>query len=282
MVYVYSFLLTLIGAPPALAETNAESDEQAASGSDGDLGDRVVEESWLYVTDASPYSYVNDFEQRVLDAGGREMSRSVSQSDGDIQIDVTWHIPEHAWPALRRRIAAMPDTDFETTRLLADEIMGEGSSVVALSIDVSNPYEPEAYFQIGPTIGITAPIAERGLGLGQPIGARALFDRDFSVDAAYAPALGEEPWMLAITMGAATCSELLGYCERSFLNPFLGARVGYAWRGESWALLQAEAGLELLHLGGFIWEVTARPTVALKKGEAALGLDASTAVLIPF
>jgi len=281
MVATLSLLAAL--AAPALAETYEEVDEWPPDGpAEPEQQVRVVDEAWLTLTDAAPRTFVQDIERRVLSTGAIEVGRSVSKSGEYIEIDVTWHVPEREWPELRAWMLGLPRADFETRRLTPDEQVGEGARVVAVSVDVSTPMEAEPLLQVGPTVGITAPIAGDGLGLARPIGARVLFEREFSMDAAYAAPLGEDPWMLTLSMGAATCSELLGGCERAAFNPFLGARVGYAWRGESWALLQAEAGVELVHLGGFIWEVTARPSIALKKGETALGVEATTAVLVPF
>jgi hypothetical protein len=276
-------LLAAISAPASAEDDYRELNERPELDQRGqEESNRVVDEAWLTLTDMSPRSLVKDIEQQVLQAGGEEVDRSVSKTDDYVEIDVTWHVPVDEWPKLRTWLIDLPRSDFETQRLSPDEVEGKGPRVVAVSASVSSPLAPEPLLQFGPSIGLAAPIAGDGLGLARPIGARVLFERDFSMDAAYAAPLGEDPWMLTVTMGAATCSELLGGCERTTFNPFVGARVGYAWRGESWALLQAEAGLELVHLGGFIWEVSARPTVALQKGHTALGVDASTAVLMPF
>ncbi len=289
-VNMVSIFALLSVSPLAAGDASAETETQPAPVDTPSQHDhaaeerpiRVVEEAWVRLTDLAPQSVVRDFEEQVQKAGGKEVRQSVSKTDDYVEIDVIWHVPTENWPALRSWMMGLSQANIETQRFPPDEVEGTGPRMVEVSANISTPYAAEPLLQLGPTIGMTAPIAGDGLGLGRSFGARVLFGRDFSMDTAYAAPLGEDPWMLTVTMGGATCSELLGDCERIAFNPFVGARVGYSWRGESWALLQAEVGVELLHLGGFIWEASARPTMALQKGQTALGMDVTTAVLMPF
>ena len=125
-------------------------------------------------------------------------------------------------------------------------------------------------------------------GLAQFVSMRVMNpDRDGSLEVAYAPSSAlfseqDAPWMLQITGGGAMYSDYLGGGARAVLNPFIGGKMGYAYRGESWFVLQAELGLELLHINHVILDVYARPTGYFRKGAVGLAVETGAGLVFPF
>ena len=179
MVYAFSLLGSLLSTSPAVADTPGEPIRSVAT-----LDGQVVAEAWVTVTDPSPRTILQGVAGRVEQAGGVKVQRSVERSDGYVEMDVTWYIPEDNWPELQEWLFANYDAEFETSEYEPDSSGEAGSRVISLLVEASTPSEPVAYLQIGPSAGIAYPAAGPGLGLAQPIGVRAMFFRDFSLDAA--------------------------------------------------------------------------------------------------
>ncbi|HZJ64546.1 MAG TPA: hypothetical protein VFD36_13585, partial [Kofleriaceae bacterium] len=57
--------------------------------------------------------------------------------------------------------------------------------------------------------------------------------------------------------------------KRSSLNPYVGARLGYAYLDASYVAVAAELGVELVKQRGVLWTVSARPMGLL--GSDSLG-----------
>jgi hypothetical protein len=74
-----------------------------------------------------------------------------------------------------------------------------------------------------------------------------------------APAMDERAGV-AVTLGIGSYSRAFGSGRRGSLNPYLGARLGYAYFEASYFAVAAELGVELVKQRGVLWTVSARPT----------------------
>jgi hypothetical protein len=83
---------------------------------------------------------------------------------------------------------------------------------------------------------------------------------------------GERSVALLATFGGAFYSDFLGRGERSFLNPYLGARAGYGYLDGSQFVAQAEGGLELYKQAHAAIDANVRMTVLLDDGDAEAAL----------
>jgi hypothetical protein len=73
------------------------------------------------------------------------------------------------------------------------------------------------------------------------------------------------------TVGGGMYSKALGGGKRVALNPYVGARIGYAYLSDSYFAVSAEVGLELYKQKGVLLSVSARPT-------GLIGADSQAAV----
>ncbi|HMG52161.1 MAG TPA: hypothetical protein VK601_01740 [Kofleriaceae bacterium] len=85
-----------------------------------------------------------------------------------------------------------------------------------------------------------------------------------------APTMAERAGV-TVTLGIGSYSRAFGGGNRSSLNPYVGARLGYAYLQASYAAVAAELGVELIKQRGVLWTVSARPM-------ALLGSDSQGAV----
>ncbi|HEX7838671.1 MAG TPA: hypothetical protein VF469_14445 [Kofleriaceae bacterium] len=92
----------------------------------------------------------------------------------------------------------------------------------------------------------------------------------------YAASSMDEHAGVTVTLGAGGYSRALGGGNRRLLNPYLGARLGYAYLQASYLEVAAEVGVELVKQDGVVWTVSARPMGLLGSGsKAAVELGSS-------
>jgi hypothetical protein len=68
---------------------------------------------------------------------------------------------------------------------------------------------------------------------------------EFHLDADFFPAPGDDPLRFVLTVGGSSYSDFFGQGERSYLNPYLGFRMGYANFDAHHFVFGAETGMEL-------------------------------------
>jgi len=95
------------------------------------------------------------------------------------------------------------------------------------------------------------------LGGGIGIGGRSPVS-SFEVMGYAAPTMAERAGV-TVTLGIGSYSRAFGGGNRSSLNPYVGARVGYAYLQASYVAVAAELGVELIKQRGVVWTVSARP-----------------------
>jgi len=86
---------------------------------------------------------------------------------------------------------------------------------------------------------------------------------------------------VTVTVGVGGYSKALGGGTRNSLNPYLGARVGYAYLDASYLAVAAEVGLELFKQRGVLWTVSARP-MGLLGGDSKAAVEVGSSVGIAF
>ena len=197
-------------------------------------------------------------------------------------------VPIQSWPAVESSLALGPDDALDRAAVPRSAQEGDGPPHVEVSIDLALPTEREPNFLVGASGALLLPADATGPGLAPLVSMRVMNPyRDGSLEVSYAPSAGlfraqDAPWMLQITGGGAMYSDYLGSGERTFLNPFIGGQLGYAYRGQSWFVLQAELGLELLHIHHVILDVYARPTGYFRKGSVGLAVETGMGLVFPF
>jgi hypothetical protein len=251
---------------------------------------RVVRRVYLSREVDRPGRVGASIQELAASAGGQVVS-SASSTDADdgASASLTVLVPVEQWAAVESGLELGATGSLDTERIPRLEQEGDGPPHVSLEVELSESSARQPNFLIGAVGALSIPLDGSGLGLAQQVGVRLMGpEREGIFEAAYAPAnqvdaFGQpEPWMLKLTVGDAVYSEFLGNGERTFFNPYIGGQLGYAYRGESWFLLQAEMGLELVHAGHVIWDVYARPVGAFRKGAVGLSVEAGTGLVVPF
>ena len=112
------------------------------------------------------------------------------------------------------------------------------------------------------------------LGGGVAIGGRSPVS-SFEIMAYASPTMDEKAGMTA-TVGFGSYSKAFGGGTRGALNPYVGARVGYAYLEASYLAVAAEVGVELVKQRGVLWTVSARPMGLLgSSSQAAVEIGSS-------
>jgi hypothetical protein len=75
----------------------------------------------------------------------------------------------------------------------------------------------------------------------------------------YAAATMDERAGMTVTLGIGSYAKAFGAGSRGSLNPYVGARLGYAYLEASYFAVAAELGVELVKQRGVLWTVSARP-----------------------
>ncbi len=272
-------------ADPAVPEAQAGAPIQHAQSDEP----RVVETVWITLEDDDPTRRIAALEKTVRAAGGTIVRSSADRdSSWGSSASLTAVVPVQDWPEVREALRMGPDDDYSSEAVARADQQGSGLPHVVVSFELSEPMPLEPNFLVGAMGGLSIPADDTGLGLAQVVGLRAMDpDREGSFEVLYAPSNAAftdspDPWMLQLTGGGSMYSEYLGGGERVLLNPYIGGRLGYAYRGESWFVLQADFGLEILHAGHVIWDIYARPTGAFRKGAVGLSVETGTGIVIPF
>ncbi|MCX5742981.1 MAG: hypothetical protein NT062_10845, partial [Proteobacteria bacterium] len=82
----------------------------------------------------------------------------------------------------------------------------------------------------------------------------------------YATTTMEDNPGVSVTLGIGSYSKAFGGGDRCALNPYVGARLGYAYFEASYLSVAAELGVELVKQHGVLWTVSARPMGLLGSG----------------
>ena len=251
---------------------------------------RVVRRVYLSREVDRPGRVMASIEELAASSGGQVVSSALSNDSYDgASASLTVLVPVEQWAAVESGLELGATGSLDTESIPRIDQEGDGPPHVSLEVDLSESSARQPNFLVGAVGAMSIPLDESGLGLAQQLGVRLMGpEREGIFEAIYAPAnpgdaFGQpEPWMLKLTVGDAVYSEFLGNGERTFFNPCIGGQLGYAYRGESWFLLQAELGLELVHAGHVIWDVYARPVGAFRKGAVGLSVEAGTGLVVPF
>ena len=113
-------------------------------------------------------------------------------------------------------------------------------------------------------------------------GAVVHFARAFQIDLDVFPSVAGEDATVVASLGGATYSDLLGGGRHTFLNPYLGLRLGYAsLSGQSRFLMAAEVGLELYKQKWLLVDAAAR-ALGLVGDKTDAALQGLFEVQVPF
>lgn len=107
------------------------------------------------------------------------------------------------------------------------------------------------------------------VGGGVGIGGRSPVS-SFEVMGYAAPTMADRAGV-TVTLGVGSYSKAFGSGHRSSLDPYVGARLGYAYLEANYLAVAAELGVELVKQRGVLWTVSARPM-------GLLGSDSQAAV----
>lgn len=86
----------------------------------------------------------------------------------------------------------------------------------------------------------------------------------------------EEKAAVSVSLGFGTYSKAFGGGKNSSMNPYIGARLGYAYFDASFFTVAAEIGVELFKQHGVMWTVSARP-MGLVGNDSKTALELGTA-----
>ena len=199
------------------------------------------------------------------------------ESEGDASIvraDVQARIDEIdaqlADPALEPAQRAALEN--ERTRLAGAAIADPGAMadntrrVAVLDVRLDAPHRVDLYGRgrfLGHArgallgLGMLGQTRSNRVGGGVGIGGRSPVS-SFEVMGYAAPTMAERAGV-TVTLGFGSYSRAFGSGNRSSLNPYVGARFGYAYLQASYLAVAAEVGVELVKQRGVLWTVSARP-----------------------
>lgn len=106
-------------------------------------------------------------------------------------------------------------------------------------------------------LGVLGASRESRVGAGVGLGGRSPVS-GLEVMGYSAPTMAERAGF-AVTLGFGSYSRAFGGGHRGALNPYVGARLGYAYLEASYVAVAAEVGVELIKQRGVLWTVSARP-----------------------
>jgi hypothetical protein len=95
-----------------------------------------------------------------------------------------------------------------------------------------------------------------------------------------APTMAERAGV-TVTLGLGSYSKAFGSGSRSSLNPYIGARFGYAYLEASYLAVAAELGVELVKQRGVLWTVSARP-MGLVGGDSRAAVEVGSSLGLAF
>jgi hypothetical protein len=106
-------------------------------------------------------------------------------------------------------------------------------------------------------LGVLGQARTSRVGGGVGIGGRSPVS-SFEIMGYAAPTMAERAGV-TVTLGLGSYSKAFGSGNRSSLNPYIGARLGYAYFQANYLAVAAELGVELVKQHGVLWTVSARP-----------------------
>ncbi len=149
-----------------------------------------------------------------------------------------------------------------------DAVADNTKRVAVLELHLEAPARPDAFAHAhllaharGSFVGLgllgQSDARHNRVGAGVGIGGRSPVST-LEVMAYASPEMSGSTGMTA-TFGVGTYSKAFGGGSRGSLNPYVGARVGYAYFEASYLAVAAEVGVELVKQKGVLWTVSARP-----------------------
>jgi hypothetical protein len=114
-------------------------------------------------------------------------------------------------------------------------------------------------------------------------GASLYVRRAFTFDLDLFPGDATDSRALVATFGTAMYSGYLGFGRRRYLNPYLGARVGYGYlSGEDSVVFAGELGVELVRHRYMLVEASARAVAFVRDARTDGALQTQLGVAVPF
>lgn len=167
-------------------------------------------------------------------------------------------------------------------RWLADRVELSTIELVVNGKGGPETFAPQAKVQLGPTFSALRLLDPNGRaatrwGGGLTLGA----DRSLTLDLVVFPELQGEGRSLVATLGGASYSDFLGGGRRTFLNPYLGMRLGYAYLGEPHLVLAGELGLELYKQKYVVVDLSAR-VLGLVFNRSEVAFQGALSAQVPF
>jgi hypothetical protein len=137
-------------------------------------------------------------------------------------------------------------------------------AVLDIRLEAPHPVDPYAGGKLfgqarGSFLGLGILGQTRGsrVGGGVAVGGRSPVS-SFEVMGYAAPTMDSHAGV-TVTVGFGSYSKAFGAGNRTSMNPYIGARLGYAYLEASYFAVAAEVGVELLKQRGIVWTVSARP-----------------------
>jgi hypothetical protein len=160
----------------------------------------------------------------------------------------------------------------ERTRLigaaLADpNAMADNTKRVAvLEVNLEAPHQADRYARakmLGHArgsvlgLGVLGAVRTSRVGGGVGIGGRSPVSSLEVIG--YAASTMDEKAGVTVTVGFGSYAKAFGGGNRASMNPYVGARVGYAYLQANYLAVAAEVGIEMFKQHGVLWMVSARP-----------------------
>jgi hypothetical protein len=205
----------------------------------------------------------------------------------DVQARVAEIDRDLAGPAMEPQFRAALEQ--ERTKLIGAVIANPGAQadntkrIAVLDIRLEVPPATDPYASgkmIGEArgslvaLGVLGHTASSRIGGGVAIGGRSPVSA-FELMGYSAPDMDTRAGVTA-TLGFGGYSKAFGGGDRTSMNPYVGARLGYAYFEASYFAVAAELGVELVKNRGILWTVSARPIGLLgKSSQAAVEVGSS-------
>jgi hypothetical protein len=143
---------------------------------------------------------------------------------------------------------------------------------------------PEAHVYPGARLA-TLVLLDRGMGPPAHFGGGATVrvSRLLTFDLDVFPRDEGDSRAVLATLGAALYSDFFGFGRRRFLNPFFGARFGYAYvSGQGGLAVGGELGLELYRHPALTFEVSARALALTRDKDTTAAFEGVVGAAVPF
>jgi hypothetical protein len=164
--------------------------------------------------------------------------------------------------ALEHERARLSDAAIADPGAMADNTR----RVAVLDVRLEAPHLPDPYARasfLGHARGSLLGLGVFGQGRGNRVGGGVGIGGRSPVSSlevmGYAAQTMDERAGLTVTLGIGSYSRAFGSGNRSSFNPYVGARLGYAYLQANYVAVAAELGVELVKQRGVLWSVSARP-----------------------